>query len=306
MHSTQDGIKIEIYHNPDLTDQERLYEDEFSGQFLSDPDKTVAEYEKRFGGEEIEADKARQLYHLYGNGEAAPVGSPEWKFRSEHAQALDAPSGAIAHTVYIRRLNELDKKGIKGKVVLSAGGTASGKTTAMRNLYSNETTEEIPILAYGSTLSTIDAAVIRIEEALQRGHVVEVNYFYRNAAVSWDSALDRANRTGRIVSVKSHISSHIGALETVKRLIRYYDDNKKVAIRVIDNSSEVGGVRVVPAKDRIDFLNSKSYNKEELERRFHERAKQRFNQGDIKAEVYRGANSGRIRDVGGLNSSGHS
>ncbi len=180
------------------------------------------------GGRIIDADIARNL-------------DPDYVAGRKQAKDVHEMASRTADEVYSRRLAEPDPT--KEKIVhMTAGGAGAGKSTALRA--AGIDTSEANIV-YDATLKTFDNAINKIREALEADHDVKIDYIMASPARAWESALIRAEKTGRVVPSDVFLATHTGSLATVKKLIDLFDGSKRVSVRVLDNTKTLSEVKPV-------------------------------------------------------------
>jgi hypothetical protein len=210
-------------------------------QFLAD------RYDERLDfNNVISRDNAKELFLEYG-------GSPEGRTRFN--DAVSDTSGVIAVEVYRRRLAV--PLGSEALVVLTGGGTGSGKTSVL----DNDERAKYSDVVFDSQTTDAEAGVRRIEQALATGREVDRLYVYREPVDAWiNGVLVRADETGRPVSIDGHVASHRDALTTAIALTERYQDDPLVTLRVVDNTGEQR--RYIQRDAALSFLREKleTYN----------------------------------------------
>jgi hypothetical protein len=190
------------------------------------------------GGRIISADDAKEL-------------DPTGKYPKNRALSQDV------HEVgswFVKRLYEekLAKPpgtgGFDETVMFTAGGTGSGKTTALKNIPEVNKKYRKAEIVYDTNLSNFNSARKKIDQALNTGRDVQIVYVYRGLEDSLENgAIARAAERmlqeggGRTVPTIEHAKTHVGARNTVEQLQEHYKNVDGVEISVIDNSHGKGG-----------------------------------------------------------------
>lgn len=182
------------------------------------------------GGRILSADAAREL-------------SDDYLANRALSNAVHEPSSAFIKRLYSERLAEAAKAGERAEVAFTAGGTGSGKTSALRLLGVAEDAQ----IVYDTNLAKFGSGKKKIDQALAAGKTVSIDFVHRDPIESLvNGALPRAMRqeaehgTGRTVPVATHASTHAGSNATVRQLAEAYADDPRVTITIIDNSNGKG------------------------------------------------------------------
>lgn len=162
----------------------------------------------------------------------------------------------------------LDDPTTKDKpVLITGGGAGAGKTSGLNLLEKNGNPLKNYAAINDTNLTSMSSAESRIEPALKSGRNVQLMYTFRDPVDAFKNGqLPRAEKTGRIVPIPQHVETHLGSLDTIKQVIEKYKDNPKVSLRVVDNSLGKGNEMLLKGQQAVDFLNSKSYNKNQVEK----------------------------------------
>lgn len=217
------GDTFEQNYTPDL----RLNQDELKTQAnafeygKANEGRILKQYEEKFGAE-ISTDKFRDFFRDAG-------------YTGFNAPAYHEAASALRKTYQKKVLQKARLEG-KTSVVLMAGGSGAGKTSALRKVgFSDE--------KYGmvvdSNLSNFDSARKEIDGLLSQGFDVEIKYVYRDPADSWtNGVLHRIQSKSdvRTVRLDIHTALHKGAFETIQKLAGQYANEPAVDIQIVDNS----------------------------------------------------------------------
>lgn len=257
-------------------------------EFLTDP--AHKKIEKDFGKFlNKEFDFARGKYHgMHGNvlgADEAKELSSEYQKNKALASVVHNPSSAFIAKLYSLMLKEPTPKGKVNNVVFSAGGTGAGKTSGIRENAPLKRLADKAHIVYDTNMSTLDSSVKKIDDALNASKAVRIIHVYRDPMDAFkNGAVPRAQKIGRTIPISSHIRTHLGSTDTVLKLKDHYQGNKKVQIRVIDNSRGRGNSQMVP----VDFLRDKQFDPKELGNRLANHAEDLYKQGKMTKETYEG------------------
>lgn len=219
-----------------LTPEEAAVEARFAASVEADPDAYVAAYRKRFGNV-VDPDNVRELSADYSASVAA---------RGQFGTATHETASALSKLIYRRAVSEPAAPGGSNRVLLTAGGTGSGKTTATQAL------RDQAQVTFDGSLSNYKSAKALIDEALRHGKQVDLAYVYRDPLVSYmNGVLKRAPRIGRLTPLEFHARTHADAPKNILRIAKEYADNPNVFVRVIDNTG------TTPIETSVDFLAGK-------------------------------------------------
>lgn len=227
------------------------------------PKKIVKDYEARVTKEYgtphvITADESKYILPDY-EGKRAP---------DYHESA-----SGIAKYMYDKKLIERKGQG-NNTVLFTAGGTGSGKTTALRK--SGVDFKEYSII-YDTNL-TGESAAGKIQKALDNGYKVEIKYVQRDPVKAFEEGvLPRVRTRDRIVTIDEHIARH-KALDNVIDIKEKFGDKVNVQFtdntRGADNSIDVS----------LDNLPKFTYNDNELRKILNEKLTKAINEGKITKE----------------------
>lgn len=227
------------------------------------PQKVVQDYEKRVIQEYgtpnvITADEGKYVLPGYEGRKA-----PEYH---------EAASGLAQH-IYDEKL--ISRKGQGNNTVLfTAGGTGSGKTSALRNAGTDFKDYSI---IYDTNLTGKKAAE-KIQKALDGGYKVQIAYVQRNPIKAFEEGvLPRVRTRNRIVSIDEHIERH-KALENVIELKKQFGN--KIDVRYIDNTGVKGTQKVVSFAELPKF----KYNDSTLRKVLNESLDKAIKAGKITSE----------------------
>ena len=254
------------------------------GQRLSDKissnfDAAVHEYSTlpdSEGGKVLNTDTAREL-------------SPDYMANRTKSAAVHEAASKFVKDLYARMLAQPPKPGEQPIVLFTAGGTGSGKSSAIKGLPGISEMAKGAQIVFDTNMNGYESSKLKIEQALDAGKDVRIAVVVRDPEDALvNGALPRAERqrdefgTGRTVPIKEHIKTHLGAIETVKKLIAEYANEPRVKFRIIDNSLGKGK----QVERSVDWFNDLQYN--EVEQRVKAALEREHEQGRISQETYRG------------------
>lgn len=239
-------------------------------------DSAYAKLEDAEGGKVLNVDTMREL-------------SPDYLADRTLAAAVHEPASQATKDMYERRLAEAPEAGEKPLVLFTAGGTGSGKSTAVKGLPQLSELRTSAQLIYDTTMSGYKGSASKIDQALAAGKSVVVAYVYREPVDALvHGALTRAMNqeakygSGRTLRVEDHAATHVGAYDTLKGMQERYAGNPRVKFVVVDNSHGRGGQRVTS----VDKLPRPSHSN--LVGRLYEAVDQQYRAGKVSASVYQG------------------
>jgi hypothetical protein len=199
-------IAIQIDPPPaGLATDQRFVFDELS-KFVRDTKKADRQYleaSKSRAGRFISVDLARQLSPAFST----------WDGRVRHTPSTGRPAGAYAHDLLFRTLRgELRHIKVR-KLLVSAGGAGSGKTTSL-----GKVTDQSSVVYFDNQLRRYQTARRILETALANDWTVQVVYIHRPFEDVVRAVLERSQRTGRWNSTSELAESHVEAQTTIIRL----------------------------------------------------------------------------------------
>lgn len=204
-----------------LSKEHQAIERKFGHQLFDDYEAEKREYLRRFG-KVINTDNARELSEDYR------------KNKQELSSAVHEPASAFVKRLYADLLKD---KPESGYVLFTAGGTGSGKTTAINKLPATKYLSDNADMVYDSNMNNTPSAVKKIEQALLSGRRAVVIFVYRDAVEAFENGvIPRSTRSGRTVPIYEHVNTHIGSVVSIGELMEKYRNNSQVVFEIIDNS----------------------------------------------------------------------
>lgn len=186
----------------------------------------------------IDTDLAREQFPEYAASKQS---------RSENAAAVHEPASAIANKAYEEGLKAPPNK---GKVLFTAGGGGSGKSTARESPALQDITRKSDIV-YDTTLGNLSSATKKIQAALDSGRQVTIAYIDTPIEVAAARSWDRALKEGRTVSAERLATDHYNSARNFLQLYNKLAGSKDVAFRVISNFPETQQVSIANLARRV-------------------------------------------------------
>lgn len=205
-------------------------------------DKYIAEH-GNFAG----ADEAKEFLPGYSDDRST-------------SDLVQKAAGTISDAVYNKLLDTRQGKG-NGVVLMTAGGTGAGKSTAIRS--SGYSSKDYSVV-FDTNLSNAGSGTKRIQDALDKGYDVHLVFVHTPVKEAYNRVLGRAEQmtresgSGRPVSAQGHIDMHHGSYDAMHEVIKKFGRNSHVAIDVLDNA----GKETKLVEDNLAFIQKEIYNKE--------------------------------------------
>lgn len=217
----KEQTKREIIPDFNLTGEDANIQNKSIAKYKKDSKKLTDEYIK-VHGKVVNTDEARKLFKDVG-------------YRGSNSAAVQEASSAVAKDVW----EELLKTRKEPDVLIYAGGSGTGKTSAVKNFFTKEIEEAGAIL--DGNLSTMKSAQARIQEAVNNGKYPTVIYVYRDPADAWVNGVIKRMRSnpeegGRIVPLSVFVQNHKGSYEVVKNLVDSKNNGVIYNLKMVDNS----------------------------------------------------------------------
>jgi len=260
-----------------LSPREREVEARFAQYLENNTDEAIALYQTRFG-KEINADNARELSKDYAPGGIEATDPRTKAARALWSNAVHEPASALVKEIYRRKLREGAGPDQLDWVIFTAGGTAAGKTTAIKAVPAIAGIMQAAQIIYDSTLSSLPSSSIRIRQALEAGKKVSIIYVHRDPVEAFvNGSLSQPDRMGRTIPLEVFLGTHIGAPKVVLHLAEQYKGDPRVAIGVIDNSRGRGKAVVAD----LEFLRrvADKYSAAALRAKLNQALEEAYEQG---------------------------
>ena len=260
---------MSIVRIPDLSPEAQNIESRAIEQVKKQLNALVGEYRQRFGVV-VGTDLARELFPDY---------TTSLENRLKFAAAVQRSAAHIADQVFTNILLEP----CTGDALFTAGGTGSGKTTAIRTSTETQGLIASAAIVYDSNFNSVASARAKVERALGAGLRAIVIFVHRHPVEAYlQGVLPRALVEGRTVSIEGHLRMHRDSLKTFLRVQRAFANHPKAAFLVLNNTGHE--TEAFPAD--IAYLKSVQYHQEELFTAIKEGLDHAYRQGKISEALY--------------------
>jgi hypothetical protein len=254
--------KLRIAKAKNLSPEQREVEARFAAYLEARTDEAIARYLERYG-KEINTDNVRELSSDYAPGGMDAEDPATVAARTRWGDAVHEPASALTREIYRRALKKETAPDRRRQVVFTAGGAGVGKTTSIRKLPELSHAVEAAEIVYDTILSNFRSSEARIAQALDAGRMVSIVFIYRDPIDSFvGGLLPRAKSMGRTLPLEIFLNSHIGSIEALPKIAEHYNDDRRVAVAVIDNSRGVANATVAD----LGFVRmmARKYSREDL------------------------------------------
>lgn len=300
--------KLRIEKRKNLSREEREVEARFAKYLEDHTEEAIARYKEKFG-KEINTDNGRELSKDYAPEGIGVTGPKTKAARLTWGDAVHEPASALVKEIYRQELKKPAGADQLNRVIFTAGGTAAGKTTAIRYMPEIANVAKYAQIIYDTTLSSLRPSIKKIEQALKAGKTVSIVYVHRDPIEALvNGVITRAEEIGRTVVLDGFLKAHIGAPKVLLHVAQRYKDDPRVKISVIDNSRGLGEAVVADLK----FLEqaASKYTPKELRAKLlqaledaYEKGK-RGEKGGVSEAIYRAFKSDALKRVHGSPGSG--
>ena len=268
--------------NPRLAAADRAIEREAFELLATEGDALVAAYLERYG-RSVNTDDARELF-------------PAYRADRSRAGLVQRPATELSERVYARLLDAGRGKG--GKVIFLAGGSGSGKTTALRRMMPEGPPDNV--ITFDGTFADRAADLRRIRQALDQGYEVSVIYVHvEDPLQALGNALARAEQmaaelgSGRTIRATELVALHAKARRAfVEVADRDGGRSRASDFTVVDNSGAIDEARPsLEGEAAVDFMRRRQLGDAEVEalgREADALVAEKFRAGEITAQTYRG------------------
>jgi hypothetical protein len=204
-----------------LTGKDAQVQEASIRKFVENKDEMVGEYLKK-NGNVVNTDEARKLFKDVG-------------YVGKNSRAVQEASSAVAKEAWKKLL----KTSKSDTAVIFAGGSGTGKTSAVKTLIPDEIGDAGAVL--DGNLSTMGSATSRIQEVLDAGKKPLIAYVYRDPVEAWVEGVVKRMKLnkeegGRIVPLSVFLENHKGSYEVTKKLLESKNLGKEYDVALIDNS----------------------------------------------------------------------
>jgi len=272
-----------------VTSEEASVEQRASDRVRQNAPALAEEYVRRFGNE-ISTDNAREV--------VSPEYAASKEARTLWSKATQKPAGALSDYLFDEALKHPDPEKAR-VVVMTAGGTGAGKTSALRGNPDLCNAQFI----YDSNLSSKKSSVAKIEAAKAAGNQVEIMFVHRDPVEALTGGvLPRAMEEGRVVDLEAHARMYRDSAENFGYLMRKYSGDSDVRFTAFDNTRGFDRGRMMPLEETARIR----YSTNELRPKLVAALEKEYSNGRISEPVYRatlgssspGAHGGVSRDPG--------
>lgn len=250
-----------------LTGQDAKVQNASIAKYKANPKKLTKDYLKA-NGKVVNTDEARKFFKDVG-------------YRGSNSAAVQEASSAVAKDAWQELL-----KTSKGKdSLIYIGGSGTGKTSAVKNIFPKEI-ENAGVILDGN-LSTMKSAQARIQESLDAGVHPNLIYIYRDPVGSWvEGVVKRMKNTkngegGRVVPLSIFVENHIGSYGVAKNLLNSKKNGTIYDFKMVDNSLGKGNQALLE-RSKFDKIKYKDSLKQELKNK----TKELYEQGTITKTEY--------------------
>lgn len=249
-----------------LTGDDALVQERSIEKYLTKKDELLEEYLSG-NGRVVNTDEARKVFKDVG-------------YVGANARAVQEPSSALAKDAWRHLLKNSDSP----DVLIYAGGSGTGKTSAVKHLLAEEIGGAGAIL--DGNLSSMKSAQARIQEAIDAGKEPTIVYVYRDPVDAWvEGVIKRmkgnAEEGGRIVPLSVFIQNHKGSHNVVKELLNSKNNGVLYNAKLVDNSLGRGNQALL-SKEKFDSIR---YT-EDLKEKLIAETKKLYEQGQITKAQY--------------------
>lgn len=213
-------------------------------------------------GKVINTDEARKLFKDVG-------------YKGSNAAAVQEAASAVSKDAWQKLLNTSDKQ----DVLIYSGGSGTGKTSAVKNIFPSEVSDAGAIL--DGNLSSIKSAKSRVTEAINAGKTPHIIYVYREPVDAWINGVVKRMKSnveegGRVVPLSVFLENHKGSYNVVKDML-----GSGVDVKMVDNSLGKGNQNVLS----LDKFNAIKYS-DNLKNELLNKTKQLYDNKQITKEQY--------------------
>lgn len=172
---------------------------------------------------------------------------PEYRAQRELATAVHRSASDFVKAYYAEKLTQETPEKLDGRVIFTAGGPGSGKSTAVRKAV-GESADQAEMY-YDSMLSRFDSAKARIDAALESGRPVQVIFVDRSPGPAYAGTIQRVLAGyRRIVPIGEHARGHVEARKTLRQLRAAYANDDRVEIIAIDNTDGLEAIKPIASE----------------------------------------------------------
>ncbi len=247
----------------DLTPEDRKVETAAIEKTKAQEPQILQAYKDKYG-KVVNTDNFRQFFKDEG-------------YAGHNAAAVQEPASHLSKLAFAEGLKN------EGEfATFFAGGSGSGKTSAIKNLPEVQAVLKDSAVVLDGNLSSYDSAVKKIQQATDAGKKVPIMYVFRDPVEAFNEGVVKRMKSnpdegGRLVPTKVVAENHVGSWDTVKRL---YEDGHDVTF--IDNSNGKNGSKIVPFEEMQSKI--KETDPKKLKKTLDASAKRLYKGGEITKE----------------------
>ena len=269
LRTSTGAAELNFKRADNLTARDRLTESRAIKKLVNNKEKLVNEYIAK-NKKIANTDEARKLFASAG-------------YKGYNSAAVQEPASELNKEVFRTML----KNNPEPYVTIYAGGSGSGKSTAVGNQKRIKNIMDKSAAILDGNLSSYKSAIARVEEAINAGKRPKFVYVYREPVDAFENGVvARMHRNvgegGRIVPVKVTAGNHKDSLEVIKRLYQEAPEKYKKDFKFIDNSLGKGKSKLMT----YDQLLKKSMPAD-LEKQLANKTKELYDQGKITKLQYK-------------------
>ncbi len=189
MLKTAYSEEVELFDSPKLSEREKDIHEKTFAYLQENVEELIAKYYEIHGRQIINADRSKELFDDYNQN------------RLENDRAIQPSASALTRLILKRRLSELPEG---STIVLTAGGQASGKSTAIRENMDAD-------LIYDSVMANAEGNRKVLDMIAEHGHFARIIYVHRPIENAVVAMMRRQAVEGRPVSEENMASGHFGS-----------------------------------------------------------------------------------------------
>jgi hypothetical protein len=223
---------------PGLSSDERTVERRYASQISENLRAYIGAY-RFYWGKVVNTDSARELSVDYAPDGPDAMTPRNLSHRARYTQATQGPSRELAVHVYRQMLTEQTRPGEEARVVFTAGGAGSGKSTSISNIPDVQAIVDNAQIVFDTTFSSPQTMEL-IQQALTAQKTVTIVYVYRDPPEAFEGMIERARATGRPVSLTNFLETHLGAPRMVGRVRQQFSadvEAGRLNLLVVDNTA---------------------------------------------------------------------
>jgi hypothetical protein len=158
---------------------------------------------------------------------------PEYRRREGKLVFTQITSHAAGSYSTDRLRREIEARGKRQLLLMTAGGVAAGKTSGVSDAVIGATD-----LIFDGTLRDVAWAVETIQGAIEAGWGVEIHYLQRPVALAARGVIRRANEFGRWFPLRNLAAAHLDAQRAIAGIARWFSGHPAVEVNLWLNAGE--------------------------------------------------------------------